>query len=181
MKTTRAFLLLSVVVAVLVLGVVYAAIDNITLTVNGTASASADQGNFDVKFTGTPVVKADEGSNGSGTLVIDNGSLTATMNVSGFKKVGDTVTATIDITNASTDLGATLAVSKSAIAEKLGAQTLESSEYFKVLSAELDAEGTELDAGETTKLTIKVQLVKVPVTADVTGTFSVTVVATPVN
>ena len=179
MKSPKTFLLLSTVVAVLVLGVAYAAIQDVTLTVNGTATATADQGNFDVTFTGTPKVEPVEGSNGSGTLVINDKSLTATMNVAGFKKIGDTVKATITVSNNSTDLGTTLVVSPSAITEKLGAQTLTKSEYFKITSAELGT--TTLAHGESTTLTILVELVKVPITADVTGTFNVTVVATPVN
>ena len=180
MKITRGFLFMSVVCTVLVLGVAYAAIQNVTLTVSGTATATSDQGNFDVTFTGTPTVAPlAEGHSGSGTLVIDQGSLTATMNVSGFKKIGDTVKATITVTNNSTDLGTTLVASKSAVAEKLGDTNLTKSEYFEVVSAELDT--TTLAAGESTTLTILVKLVKVPVSADVTATFNVTVVATPVN
>jgi len=183
MKTPKTFLLLSVVVAVLILGIAYAAIQDVTLTVNGTATASPDQDNFTVKFANPSEITGD----GSGSLTVDSDITKATLAVSGLKKVGDQVTATIDVVNTSTDLGANLVASVSAIAETLtkgeNDTVASTGEYFRV-TATLDnpsitkvVEGN----GDQTTLNIIVELIKAPIEGDVVGKFTVTVVASPTN
>ena len=56
MRKTNKIILFTLIIVVLLLGVGYAAIQNVTLNIAGTASADASQSNFKVMFTGTPVV-----------------------------------------------------------------------------------------------------------------------------
>lgn len=52
MKKTSKIIMLSLVVAALLLGIGYAAIQNITLNISGTATADPSQTNFKVSFSG---------------------------------------------------------------------------------------------------------------------------------
>ena len=56
MSNTSKILLVTIIATSILLGLGYAAIQNITLSIEGTATAAADQSNFLVKFTGTPTV-----------------------------------------------------------------------------------------------------------------------------
>jgi len=106
MKSPKTFLLLSVIVGVLLLGVAYAGIQNVNLTVSGTATATPDQANFSVKFIGTP------NKSGKGTITATKtGDLTAEMTVTGLKAVGDEAVATFRVCNYSEDMSAKISVS----------------------------------------------------------------------
>lgn len=50
MRQQKTFLLLGVVLGTLMLSVAYASLQNITLEINGIATATPDQANFDVKL-----------------------------------------------------------------------------------------------------------------------------------
>ena len=56
MSNTSKIILVTIVATAILLGLGYAAIQNITLNITGTASANVNQDNFDVSFVGTPVV-----------------------------------------------------------------------------------------------------------------------------
>ena len=163
MKNPRTFLLLSVIVAVLLLGVAYAAIQNITLTINGTAQATPDQANFDVRFTDTT-----SWSGKSRPTLTITGNTTATMQVTGLTAKGDTVTAIFNVKNYSADLYANLSRSV----------TNSNTEYFKVTSA---LGKTTLAPNETTTFKITVELIKTPITGNVSTTITGKAIASPVN
>jgi len=159
MKQPKTFLLLSIVVAVLLLGIAYAAITSVTMNITGNVGAAADQGNFDVGFDGQPSFNktGTDTISASGT-VIDRTD--ATLVVAGLKKVGDTVTATYTIVNNATDLKATLSLDKCAL-------TGDDANYFNI---SYQFGKTELGPESSTTLTITVELVQSPldnVTADV--------------
>ena len=163
MKRTNRIILTVVIVAMLVLGVGYAAIQNITLNITGTAAADPSQSNFKVMFSGTPTVSDETYV----TAAVTNDT-NATINVEGLTKVGDVASATYTIQNASTDLSADLAVST----------TNDNPEYFTLTS---ELEETSLVAGEATTLTVTVELTKTPVEESVSATIGVQLEAMPVQ
>ncbi|MBR3614953.1 MAG: hypothetical protein IKL55_07245 [Clostridia bacterium] len=163
MKKTNKIILASAIVAVLLLGIGYAAIQNITLNINGTAAADPSQSNFKVMFSGTPTVSDDTYV----TAAITDDT-NATINVEGLTKKGDVVTATYTVQNASTDLSADLGVST----------TNSNTEYF-TLSSEIAQ--TSLVAGEATTLTVTVELTKTPITESVSATIGVQLEAMPIQ
>lgn len=172
MKESKAFYLLAVVAAILIIGVAYAAINSITLNVTGTANAAPSDANFKVAFTGD-VTKAVADGNGASqadreskvTATAADGSTTATLNIESgaLQSKGDKVTAVYTVDNASADLKATLAVSTSGT----------DSDYFKVETA---LGSTSLIPGASTTITVTVELIKNPVDA-VSTNISVGVVA----
>ena len=163
MKKTNKIILTVAIVAVLLLGIGYAAIQNITLNINGTAAADPSQSNFKVMFSGTPTVSDDTYV----TAAITDDT-NATINVEGLTKKGDVVTATYTVQNASTDLSADLGVST----------TNSNTEYF-TLSSEIAQ--TSLVAGEATTLTVTVELTKTPITESVSVTIGVQLEAMPIQ
>ncbi len=163
MTRTNKIITIISIVAVLLLGVGYAAIQNITLNIAGKATADANQANFGVKFTGTPTVSDKE----KVTAAITD-DLNATINVQGISAKGDTVTATYTVQNTSADLSADLAV-----------QTTNSNEEYFTIEAKLAKES--IIAGEATTLTVTVELIKTPITAEESSTIGVQITAIPVQ
>ena len=162
MKKKRTFLVVALLVAALSLAVGYAAITK-NLEVTGSASATTNNDNFKVKFTGTPTT-----SDANKVTASITSDLAATINVSGLTTTGDTATATYTIENYSAELGADLAV---------GSITNGNSEYFEV-TASLGA--TSIAAGAKTTLTVTVKLLKTPVenqTTDITVPVTATATA----
>jgi len=160
MKQQRTFLLLSVIVAVLVLGVAYAAITSVTLNVNGNVLASAEQGNFKVKFVDDPTF------DGTGTAIVKvTSDTTATMDISGLTSVGDTMQVTYLIENTSADIYADLTKSV----------TNDNSEYF-VVTSELSHE--RMVPGSKAKLYVTIRLAKTPL-VDQKAQIGVKIVADP--
>lgn len=171
MKQPKTFILLSVIVAVLVLGVAYAAISSINLEITGTASAAPSDANFNVAFgklntEDAPTYVADKGA---GVVTFTTPSDTAaTMTVTDLKSVGDKVTATFYVINNSTDLKADLSTPT----------VSGTTEYFSVTANLTDA---EIGASGKTTITVTVELIKVPITDTVSTTITVGFTASPVN
>ncbi|MBR3613574.1 MAG: leucine-rich repeat domain-containing protein [Clostridia bacterium] len=163
MKKTNKIILASSIVAVLLLGIGYAAIQNITLNISGSAAADPSQSNFKVMFSGTPVVSD---STYVTTAITDDTN--ATINVEGLTKKGDVVTVTYTVQNASADLSTDLSVST----------TNSNTEYF-TLTSELAK--TSLVAGEATTLTVTVELIKTPIVDSVSTTIGVQLTLMPVQ
>lgn len=171
MKQPKTFVLLSVIVAVLVLGVAYAAISNINLEITGTASAAPSDSNFSVAFgkINTEDKPTYVATKGNGKVEFTTPSDTsATMTVTDLVSVGDEVTATFYVINNSTDL-------KAAISQPTVSGT---TEYFTVTSALTDS---EIGATGKTTITVTVKLVKVPITDTVSTNIKVGFTASPVN
>ena len=163
MSKTSKIIIAVLLVAVLLLGIGYAAIQSVTLNISGTAAADPNQENFKVMFTGTPEVSDEEHVTASITDDIN-----ATINVSGLTKKGEIVSATYTVQNASTDLSADLSV----------ATTNSNTEYF-TLSSKLAK--TSLIAGEATTVTVTVEVTKTPLAESVSSTIGVQLIATPVQ
>lgn len=164
MKRRNTYVGLILLLAVLMLGIGYAAMSNITLNIGGSASAIVEDENFKVKFTGTPEVSS---SDVTATITDDHN---ATLNVTGLSAKGDKVTATYTIENASEDLSASVAVPTI---------TNSNEDYFTV-TTDMSASQT-LAAGGNTTVTVTVELVKTPVDADQTADIKVSLVASPVQ
>ena len=165
MTKTRKIIIGIVIATILIIGIGYAALKNITLNVSGSASANPDDSNFKVKLTGTPIV-SDE------TIVTEaniTGDLKASFTVEGLTSKGETATITYTIENASEDLSANLSaeVTKNT-----------NSTYFKVTPT---VAKTSILKEETTTVTVEVELLKTPVSQDETSTIELAITAEPVQ
>lgn len=172
MKSNSKIVILALIVVALLIGVGFATINAINLTISGSATATADQSNFSVKFYGTPSIP----SNASGKIVAavsstDSTKATITVKEGLLNKKGDYVTVSYPIKNFSEDLSATLAVDSSNI-------TNSNTEYFKIEPSILKA---SLKAGEDTTLSVKITLIKTPIDSSVSTTLGVKVIARPIQ
>ena len=150
-------IVLIVLVAVLTLGIGYASISAINLIIDGNATANPNDNNFKVHFVETADTPNLEGNvDITGSADIDkNDNTMATFNVGGLTKEGDYAIATYTIINNSNDVGAKLSLEL----------TNSNADYFKVTETITD---TELQAGDTTTGTVKVEMIKTPLTNEVT-------------
>lgn len=164
MKNKNLIIALIVVAAIVILGVAYAAINNITLNINGTAAAIPSDANFKVKFTGTPT----KGAHVTEATITDDKN--ATMTVSGLTAKGDSATATFTVTNASPDLSAKIAVAAASITD---------TEYFKVTAT--PSTTAAITTGKTATVTVKVELIKTPISTSPSGKITVSLTASPVQ
>ena len=162
-RNTRAVVGLVLLIAVLLVAIGYAAITAVPLNINGSAQATPEQTNFTVKFSGTPTV-----SDSSKVVAEINqqDQLKATINVSKLTAKGDTATATYTIANTSADLSAVLSATTSNTND----------EFFRV--TQNIAKGT-VEAGDTTTITVTVELIKTPITQDEETTIGVIITADP--
>ena len=163
MRKTSKIILVTIVATCILLGLGYAAIQNITLNITGTASATADAGNFKVRFTDNITV-----SESAYVTATRSGDQAATIAVSGLTSAGQKVTATYEIVNESSDLSADLNV----------ATTNNNTEYFKISSK---LASSSLIAGESTTVLVTVELTKTPIEEDVNATIGVNLTAMPVQ
>ena len=171
--------------SVAALGVGYAVINTVDLSINSsTANAVAQQTNFDVKFTNatltgdaTPVGNGENDS----TVTIAADGLSSTFNIKGLTKEGDTATITYTITNASNDLDATLAITTVDPITGKGV-TNSNTEWFDistVINDNANALSSE-DGSNTRTATVTITLNKTPISADQTATVTCKLTATPV-
>ena len=186
MKTNKKSLsiVLFALIAVIVLGVGYAAISAINLTINGNATATPSQSNFTVKFmddTEHSFTTYKEITAANGEKVFDltenevasvTGDLLASFSTQELSAAGDEAIVIYTIKNTSPDLKADIVVSS----------TNSNSEYFQVTNV-LGNNDTSitLTAGATTTVTVKVKVLKTPITADQNTTVVTTITATPNN
>ena len=165
MKKRNTYVGLFLLAAILMLGIGYAAISNITLNISGKAKATVSDSNFKVKFTGTPTVSDEDII----TAEIES-DLKASINVDSFVAKGDTATATYTILNDSDDLSASIAIPEI---------TNDNEDYFSVTTDMTAA--TTVDAKNTTTVTVTVELIKTPIDNDQEANISIDLVASPVQ
>ena len=167
MKKKRTLTVVAMVLAVLMLGVGYAAISEINLNITGNATASPNADQFAVKFVSG---SAKDVTVSKPAHIMVNPAITSdlagTIEVTGMKARGESVTVQYSITNASADLSATLEA-------EVGTGT---NNKFTI---ETDLGTDVLAKGATTTLTITITLNETPVSSDITTTVPVTVTATP--
>ena len=134
---------LFVLIAVVTLGIGYAAISAVNLIINGNATASVNQNNFKVHFTGAQGITGSTGA--SGTSTIDSQDDTkATFDVTGLTKIGDYAEAVYTVRNDSNGIGAEITLNLNS----------SNTEYFKVTETILD---NKLQAGEETTAKVNVE------------------------
>ena len=160
-KKLQLFLL--VLVAILTLGIGYASITAINSIININGSVSANQENFKVYFTESTITE------GKGTVSIDEDDATiGYFDITGISKVGDYAEATYTILNDSNSVGAEISLQL----------TNSDNEYFKVTES---VEDNQLQAGESTTATIKVEMVKTPIEDAVTTSITAKLIASPIE
>ena len=154
MKNKKLLVGIALLIVVLVIGIGYAAITD-SLTITGTAKATANDDNFKVVFNGTKT--ADDGV----TATVTAGEKTASMDVTGLTTAGETKSATFTIQNQSAELNALVDVK---------AQSITNTEFFAIETEVADT--TALAPQGTTTVTVTVKLIKTPI-EEVTGTINV--------
>ena len=173
MKKKNSMVTLVVLVAILVLGVGYAVVTGVNLTISGNASTVSSD--LKVRFTGTPVgacngcKRESETENPATVTATKTDDLTATIKVENLEEVGDTATATYTIENYESDLSANLVV---------GTITNSKNTFFQVTATLGNA---TIASGASTTVTVTVKLIKSPITAeDSSTTITVPITATPI-
>ena len=160
MKQKRTYLTLLLIVALLVLGVAYAAINGDTLTINGTATADVASGEVNVVFT---AAEPAEGSNEGTTAEINADQDTASFTVAGLTTKGDTQTVTFDVEN-QTENGVPVTLEAPEV-------VCDNTEWYEVTTClydktSLEAYNAENNHADTAKLTVTVKLLKTVSTDD---------------
>ena len=158
---------LFVLIAVVTLGIGYASITAINLFINGNATASVNQSNFNVHFTGTPTLGGNVTPTGSASISQQDNKV-ALFDVGGMTKVGDYAEAIYTVLNDSNGVGADITLNV----------TNSNSEYFKVTETVADS---QLQAGDTTTATVKVEMIKTPIENAVTTSVTAKLIASPID
>lgn len=164
MKKSKIIIAAFLVCSCLVIGVGYATLSK-TLTVNGSAAASAKADNFTVVFS--------EAKNESNCTVTGEGTETVglTVTAGALTTKDDTASATLVVKNTSSELKAAIPAFTVNAAD---------SEYFEVTVANPSTAPT-LDPNGTTEITVTVKLKKTPSTDVAAFSFTVTANATAVE
>lgn len=173
MKKKRTLTVLAAVLAVLMLGVGYAAVANDVLNItDASASATPDSANFVVEFDQTSTIQKSTGVEAAYTDATN-----ATFSVSGLTAKDQTASATYTIKNSSADLSANLAAAIGTMTNGTSG-TEDDKTYFNVTYS---FGSTTVEAGGDTTLTVTVTMLKTPVAEDVSVTFPVTITASAVQ
>jgi len=152
MRERRVFMLLGIVLAVLALGIAYAAVSR-ELEITGNATGNFDPANFQVKFSKVSEVTGTNGVNTTGsTATIDSTDPTkGTFSFNGFTTKGQTQSATWTISNEN-DAGLYAHI-------EMNTDTEINKEHFK---ATCNLADDVLDPNETTTVTVTVECIKTP-------------------
>ena len=173
MKKKRTLTVVAAVLAVLMLGVGYAAVANDLLYItDASASASPSDANFVVQFDEDTDVVA-----GNNVTADYTDATNATFAVSGLTAKGQTASATYTIKNSSSDLSANLTAAIGTMTN--GATGTEDDKSYFDVSYSFAA--PTISAGGNTTLTVTVTMLKTPVSEDVSVTFPVTITASAVQ
>ena len=164
MSKTNKIIVGVIIAAVLLLGIGYAAINNITLNIRGQLEAQPNDENFKVKFDSVENVSDDKV-----TAEITN-EKKAIFNVTGLDTAGQEVYATYVVKNESEDLSAKIDINATII-DNINA------DYFNIRA---NIEETLLNAGESTTVTVTARLEKTPIN-EVTANTKVTLIAQPIQ
>lgn len=163
MKNKRSLLSFGLIALILVLGVGYAAVNGVDLTINGTATAQTSD--LKVSFK-----KVDAESTGAAKIenTVTDGDVEDTFTITDLA-LNETVTLTYTVQNKETDVAAVLS-------EKT-ALTNSNKTYF---NATYTIDDANIAAGGTTTVTVTVTLIKTPVKAeDNAATFNLVLAANP--
>ena len=163
MSRTRKIILVTIIATCLLLGLGYAAIQNISLNIDGYAYANTSQENFKVRFS--EVVSVSDSIFVTARIEDD---VNAIIDVSGLSQKGQKVTATYEILNESDELSAELTVNT----------TNSNIEHFAISSK---IANKSLKAGEATTVLVTVELLQTPIDGEVTANIGAKLTAIPVQ
>ena len=156
-----------VLVGLITIGIGYAGIAAVDLIVNGYGLITPSQANFIVHFISTD--NSPKITTGIGTAWINSDDDTiANFEVTGLSKKGDTAVATYTVKNDSKEIGAEFSIELEYTNEK----------FFKVTEI---IEDNQLKAGESTTVSIIVELLKTPISEDITTHVFGKVIADPID
>lgn len=186
MQKKRTFTVMAILLAVLVLGVGYALISNVTLNLTGTANIKANA-DFTVEYdtaNGIDYSTTDTITDGENTRSVVQGTYTDATNATMTVWLDNThrsAYAIYKVKNKSTDLSATLAASVTQISDE------NKNPYFSGITAAYYSDSTcntplgnnKLAAGATAYLKVTVTLAKSPIEDVTNASFSVTTTASP--
>lgn len=170
MKKQKTIIAGIIILAIILMAVGYAALSGITLTINGTASATAKADNFKVYFTGN----ATKSKEANVETSITAKAITATVNISGLTTIGDSEYAILEIENGSNAIDA-----ESVQVKTSGTDT-------SIIDVEVqmcDSTGKVITdyavaSGAKTYVKVSATLLKTP-TSDVSTSITATIEATP--
>lgn len=173
MNKRKKIMLVVIFLAVLLMGIGYATLSNVALTINGKAMVTVSQENFKVYFTGENTKKSDE----TGTNVdvtVSSKANTATVNFSGLTKKDDEKFAILEIINDSNDVDAE-SITVSISSTEANAETIEAKAIM------CDSNGNEVTdfsvaSGAKTYVKVSAKLLKTP-TVDVESDITATITA----
>lgn len=173
MNKQKRLIFVIILIAILLMGIGYAALSNVTLTINGKASATSSDENFKVYFTGENTKKSSEDPSTNVEVTVTAKSTTATVNFSGLTKKGDTEYAILEIENASNDVDAK---SINVAVESTGSTTV-----LKASAIMCDATGNTISdyavaSGSKTYVKVSAELLQTP-TEDAEITITATITA----
>ena len=159
MNKKKSFTGLLIILAVLFLGVGYAAITSRELTINGNVTVTPNENDFDVVFKGEPTITDGTSTATTATNTYDSTNRTATLTVNGLEKAGDKVVVTYTIENKSNSLKATLS--------NLTVTNDSANGYFTVETTELNdtvlGVYSAAEATDETTLVVTITLAKTPI------------------
>lgn len=159
MNKKKSFTGLLIILAVLFLGVGYAAITSRTLKINGNVTVNPNENDFDVAFKGAPTITDGTDPATTATNTYDSTNRTATLTVDGLEKAGDKVVVTYTIENKSNSLKATLS--------NLTVTNDSANGYFTVETTELNntvlGVYSAAEATDETTLVVTITLAKTPI------------------
>ncbi len=191
MKRKRTFTVMAILLAVLVLGIGYAAVSSVTLNLSGTANISSNF-DFDVKYDSSTAISysttdtTTDSQQPAETHPVVTGQYSgdhdATMTV-WLDKDHTEAYAVYKVKNTSDKINAVLSTSVSPVGETGKSEyfTEPTAEYFTD-SACTDALGSaELPHGQSAYLKVTIGLAKLPLNDVTGGTFSITTTAEPVE
>ena len=179
MKKKKNRLVFGLLILTVFLGVGFAIVNSVGLTVSGTAAS--DTHDMDVYFNGT-TDSDDSGCVDCSTVTVTpsatNGELEASIDVTGLEKVDDYVTATYTIQNDEPDMNAAITLDTE---KGTNGYDNDKDTYFEVTSVSVPENPISKEGG-TGNVTIKVKLIKVPIEeADSEANIKVYYKATPVQ
>ena len=163
-KQIKVFLI--ALISILTISIGYASISAINMLINGNGTASVNQNNFKVHFTEAKEITGTTGVDG--TSIIESDDTVASFNVTGLSKTGDYAEAKYTVKNDSAGIGASIGLQV----------TNSNSEYF-IITETID--DNKLQAGEETLATVKVEMIKTPITDSVTTNITAQLIATPLE
>lgn len=182
MKQKRTYVTLLLVLAILGLGIAYAAITSQTLTISGSAEVANDDVEVNVVFTDeVNITGAPEYATVSAEAV--DGKITANINVEDFKTIGDSVTVVYTIENRQADLTATLETPEITLTGAGKEEGTESGWFDVDCVLGTNSLAKYGDEGDSTTATVTVTLNQTPVTAEqvsaASDTIKIEIVANP--